>query len=238
MMINHIPKRISIKRLSSNEEGLAMTEFALILPILLMLSTSFIELAYFSYAHMRVNQIALSTADNSGRVLDQIFRTDIDAVMIGVRIAGTGIKFGQNGRVILSMVEPNGRSGADAGQMIRWQRCFGMKNVSSAYGSAGSGSTDASFANGFGPTGRKIRAQNVDGLMLAEAVYDYQPIFDINSSLINKLKANTIKYTATYPVRDRDTRHPTTGAVIGNIIQTGDPGITVNERLCTTFSAT
>ena len=129
-----------------NQDGLALTEFALSLPILLMLSVTFLELSSYINAYMRVSQIALSVADNTGRIRQSIDVTDINSAMIGARIAGEGIDLGGNGRVILSMVEENGETGADAGQQMTWQRCFGAKNIASSFGEEGDGDEDADFA--------------------------------------------------------------------------------------------
>jgi TadE-like protein len=214
--------------LVGNAQGLAMTEFALSLPILMTLSIGFIELASYIHAHMRVSQIALSVADNTGRITQTIDVTDVDAAMIGARIAGEGINFGPNGRVIVSMVEENGLTGANAGQKITWQRCFGAKNVASSYGVEGNGATNATYATGFGPTGNKIVSSGDDGVMLVEVVYDYDPIFPVGESLIKGLNGKRINSFAAYPVRSRST----------NALQNGFGLTGTRLRLCSAYSAT
>jgi Flp pilus assembly protein TadG len=222
--------RISKNRISKDESGLALTEFAMSLPILMMLSVSFIDLAGYINANTRVSQIALSVADNSGRVKQRIDEGDVDAIMIGSRIAGENIKFGSNGRVILSVIEVNGKTGADAGQMITWQRCFGAKNVTSSYGVENSGKDDATYAAGFGPAGNKMKASQGNGVMFVEVVYDYQPLFPVGDALVDSLRGKTIRATAAYPVRER------TSNVMqnGNNLADSDP----KKRLCNKFVAT
>ena len=224
-----MPKPIKkFARLVSDQSGLALTEFALSLPILMMLSVSFVELASYINAHMRVSQIALSVADNTGRVRQTIDITDVDASMIGARISGENINFANHGRVILSMVEPNGRPSPNTGQKITWQRCFGLKNAASSYGAEGAGATNATYVAGFGPTGNKIAAGTGEGLMFVEVVYDYQTIFPVGDALVNSLAGKTIRSTAAYPVRERT----------NNTLYNGS-GITGNGlRLCSSYSAT
>ncbi len=217
-----------LARLAGDTSGIAMTEFAMSLPVLTALAITGVETAHYVTANMRVSQIALSVSDNAGRIRDSIDETDVDAIMIGARIAGQTIEFGQKGRVILSMVEPNGLSGSNEGQRITWQRCFGAKNVTSSYGVAGDGATDASHADGFGPTGNKITAPDGDGLMFVEVVYDYKPIFEVNSDLIAGLTNKTMRYTAAFPVRERD----------DNAIKNGFALADADKRLCSEFSAT
>jgi hypothetical protein len=217
-------------QLLSDHSGLALTEFALSLPIMMMMSITFVELASFINANMRVSQIALSVADNTGRIRQSIDVTDVDAAMIGARIAGDSIKFGENGRVILSMVEVNGKTGTNAGQKITWQRCFGANSVTSSFGAEGAGKDDAAFAAGFGPTSNKIQAATGDGLMFVEVVYDYQTIFPVGDALLGGLGGRTISATAAYPVRERS----------NNALQNGF-GLAANapqQRLCSNFTAT
>jgi hypothetical protein len=225
------PRR-KLLEIFSNKQGLAMTEFALILPVLMTMSIGFIELASYIHAHMRVSQIALSVADNAGRITQTIDITDVDATMIGARLAGESIKFGQNGRVILSMIERNGETvPSKVGQQISWQRCFGLKNVTSSYGAALAGDTDATYAQGFGPANRRIASTTTDdGVMMVEVFYDYAPIFPVNNSLIRGLRGSQIRAVAAYPVRDRNSNN----LLNGFNLTASDP----RHRLCTTFSAT
>jgi hypothetical protein len=214
-------------RLLDDCSGIAMTEFALSLPILCALCITGIETANYVTANMRVSQIALSVADNAGRIRDSIDEADVDAIMIGARIAGQSIDFGTKGRVILSMVEANGQPSPNTGQKITWQRCFGAKNVASSYGTQGAGATTAQYAAGFGPDGNKITSTG-DGLMFVEVVYDYQPIFVVEPDLIAALSNKTMRYTAAFPVRERD----------DNAIKNGFSLTDAEKRLCTTYSST
>jgi TadE-like protein len=220
-------ERLGLRNILSSQSGLAMVEFALSLPILMTLGVGFIELSQYTHAHMRVSQIALSVADNAGRINQSIDVTDVDAIMIGARIAGEGINFGQNGRVILSMIEQNAQPSPNTGQKISWQRCFGLLNVTSSYGAQLDGATNATYVDGFGPTGRKITAQDLSGVMFVEVVYDYQPLFPIANKLVGKLQANKISAIAAYPVRDRT----------DNVLKNGLSLPTSQQRLCSTYTA-
>jgi hypothetical protein len=217
-----------MRTLRSNSSGVALTEFALMLPILIAATVTAVEVANYANAAMRASQIALSVSDNAGRIRDSIDEKDVDAILIGAKLAGEGIQFGANGRVILSMVETNGLTGAKAGQKITWQRCFGQKNIVSSYGEEGAGATDASYADGFGPEGQKIGASPNDGLMFVEVIYDYQPIFDVSNDLIADLAGKTLRYTAAFPVREREDNAITNGFNLAD----------AEKRLCSNFSAT
>ena len=212
-----------VARLRANTSGIAMTEFALSLPILMSLTFVGIETANFTLANMRASQIALLVADNAGRVRTSIDEADINEVMIGARLAGESMKLGAQGRIILSSLEPNGLPSPNTGQMIRWQRCFGKKNVQSSYGAQGAGSTNASMATGMGPAGRRIQAMNGAAIMFVELVYDYEPLMTDAF-----FEPRTVRYTAAYTVRER----------ASNTLSNLQNLPSAQRRLCTNFSPT
>lgn len=211
------------RRFRDDISGIAMTEFALSMPILLSLSFAGIETANYTLANLRTSQIALMVADNAGRVRTSIDETDINEVMIGARLAGENIDLGKNGRIILSSLEPNGQAAPNEGQMIRWQRCFGKKNATSSYGAEGAGTSDATMAAGMGPPGKKIAAMTGAAVMFVELVYDYDPVMPDAF-----FSPRTIKYTAAYTVRERATN------TLSNFSGLSD----AQKRLCTQFTAT
>lgn len=225
MRATHTMTRLnrSLARLCRDTSGIAMTEFALSLPILISLSFVGIETANFTLANLRASQIALMVADNAGRVRTSIDEADINEVMIGARLAGQNIDLGTKGRIILSSLEPNGQAAPNTGQMIRWQRCFGAKNVNSTYGAEGDGTTDATMEDGMGPTGSKISAMNGAAVMFVELVYDYTPVMPEAF-----FKPRTIRYTAAYTVRERASN------TLSNLTNMSN----ASKRLCTNYSAT
>lgn len=186
-------------RLRACESGLAFTEFALSLPVLMGLGLVGLETANLAMAHLRVSNIAMLTADNAARVRDSIDESNIVSLMTGAKMTGDSIQFRQNGRIILSSIEPNtaGANGATTGQWIRWQRCDGRKNVVSAYGSEGAGRTDATIQS-VGPPGNQISAAAGTAVMVVEVVYDYQPLF--GESIIG---TRQIRYRSAFNVRQR-----------------------------------
>ena len=164
-------------RLRGCQSGLAFVEFAMSLPVLVTLSLVGLETANLAMAHLRVSNIAMLTADNAGRVRDSIDEANVIELMMGAKMTGDSIRFKQNGRIILSSIEPNtaGSGGTSTGQWIRWQRCDGAKNVTSVYGPQGTGQNNNSLQQ-FGAAGSQIAATSGTAIMLVEVVYDYQPL--------------------------------------------------------------
>lgn len=165
-----------IRRLRRDRSGVAMTEFALGAPFLLMAGLWGVELANFAMVKMKVNQLAEHIADNASRVGDtstlenrRIYESDINEVIYGAQMqGGERMDIYANGRVIISSVQVN----EEGNQYIHWQRCRGAKNVSSEYGGEGS-ELDAA---GIGPDGEEVAALPDDALIFVELSYTYKPL--------------------------------------------------------------
>ncbi len=184
-------------RLRECTSGVSVVEFALALPLVMLVAVGGLECANVALAHLRISQIATTTADTSARILTQMDETDIEEAFAGVDVMGNRINFAANGRVVLSSLEPNGHSDSNAGQKITWQRCHGSLNVAPAYGRQGNGADNASLAAGLGPVGRKILAGAGTNVMFVEVTYQYQPlIYDV-------LNVGQIRYEAAFNVRER-----------------------------------
>ncbi len=184
-------------RLRRCKSGVSVVEFALALPVVMAVAVGGLECANVALAHLRISQIATTTADTSARVMTRMDETDVEEAFAGVDVMGNRINFAANGRVVLSSLEPNGQSAGNAGQKITWQRCHGSLNVAPAYGRQGNGATNASLAAGLGPVGRKILAGAGTNVMFVEVTYQYQPL------VYDFLNVGQIRYEAAFNVRER-----------------------------------
>lgn len=198
--------RDRVSRLTSDVSGLALVEFAMVLPFLLLLTTSGLELANYVIASKRMGEIAAMVADNASRMGDQnainnkpIDESEINDVFIGADLQGGYLKIANNGRIILSSLQRN----ADGGQTIKWQRCYGAVQVDSAYGKEGKGATGTSFT-GMGPTNNEVAAAAGTAVMVVEVTYKYKRLMPLI-----KLPLNDIKDVTAFNVRDsRDLGQP------------------------------
>jgi hypothetical protein len=191
--------RAFASRLRSDTSGLALTEFAFAMPILLSMGMLGIEVSNLALTHMKVSQAALNLADNISRVgedsalsLQKLYESDVNDSFHAARLQGTGIGLLTNGRVILSSLQRN----ASGGQWIKWQRCVGQKAWSSHYGVVNDGVTGTSFA-GMGKPTKEIQAPPNGAVMFVEISYNYHPLvgnFFMQDQVINS--------TAAYIVRD------------------------------------
>ena len=202
-MIKRVP--VSWLGFARCTSGFALTEFAFALPIFLFLLLGGLEITNLVMAHSRINQIAITAADNAGRVRSGIDESNIYEVFSGVDLVGQSLDFAANGRVIISSLQDNGLSGPDEGQMINWQRCYGSLPVTPAYGLQGTGRTNNALEDGMGPASRKIRSAESTAVMFVEVTYQYTPVFFTGLSSIG----HQIRYESAFNVRERTNQNIT-----------------------------
>jgi Flp pilus assembly protein TadG len=185
-------------RFRRDTSGVALLEFALTLPVLLLLSLTGAELTNYITTKMRVSQISLHLADNAARIgsgtqlaIKTITEADINDLFIGANMQSGELDMKTNGRIILSSVEEDS---AHAGKYkIGWQRCYGSKTHASTYGVAG-----ANNLTGVGPAGRQVVAPVGGAAMFVEVYYEYQPL--VRTSLA---PSSNFVEIASMMVRDR-----------------------------------
>lgn len=191
-----------VKRFLAATSGVAMTEFALAAPLLMLAALYGTETTWLTIVHMRVNQTALEIADDASRIGEisalesrKIYESDINDLLFGAHLETGALDFYGNGRVILSSLEVVGDSDPEQ-QYIHWQRCKGRLNWQSSYGNEGDGLT-GNF-NGMGPAGNMITAIPEDAVMFVEVAYNYQPLFGdmfVTNRLITAYAAFNVRDT-------------------------------------------
>ena len=220
-MKNFLPLANFRRSILRDTSAMAMTEFALSLPILCILCLGGVELSNLSMAYLRVNSIAIQAADNAARVRSSIDETDVNEIFIGTKLIGQSIDFANNGRIILSSIEPvmdTSSPPAVVNQYLRWQRCTGANAANSTHGNQGDGATGTAQAAGFGvPGGPKIKASKNTAVILAEVVYSYQPL--LTTSWFGPI---TIRANQSITVRERSDQ----------VIKNGSNLTAAQESLC------
>ncbi|MCB2079453.1 MAG: pilus assembly protein [Novosphingobium sp.] len=157
-----------------------------------------LELAHYARAHLKVSQMAMTVADNAGRIMTGIDEANIYEVFAGADVLASSLDFGPNGRIVLSSLEDNGLAGSQKGQMIRWQRCSGELDIDPAYGEQGDGELDATLRNGLGHAGKRIKSAPNTAVMFVEVTYDYQPLVGDGF-----FELGQIRYESAFNVRGR-----------------------------------
>jgi len=167
--------------------GVAIMEFALVLPVLITLGFYGTEIAYMSTINMQISQMATSAADNASRlgqtdnsaVSPTVTAAQVDSVMTGALLQGAAFSFSSRGRIIISSLE---RDVATNREYIHWQRCRGSLARTSYYGAQNYGLSGATL-NGMGATNHVVHAPPIvsgattGAVMFVEVFYSYRPLF-------------------------------------------------------------
>lgn len=166
-----------------NRRGVALVEFAFAFPMLLILVLNGLELVHYVVVQMKVNQIAVMTADSASKLRSTMTESFMNQLFTGADKAGASIDFKGHGKIIVSSVQNNAKG---TGQWVRWQRCFGSLSYASKYGSEGSGASDSKLSN-FGG----LAAAPGSAIIYAEAAYDYQPLFPAGLLPLSRVQRDT-----------------------------------------------
>lgn len=189
-----------LHRLREDSSGLALLEFAFLLPIFLTLSLVGAELTNYVITRMRVSQLALHLADNAARIgsgsmlqAKKISETDINDLLTGAGLQAGELDLYRRGRVVISSLEPMANPNVTGLYKIAWKRCRGTKSYTSTYTNV-----LTNINGGLGPTGRKVTAPDNGATMFIEVAYDYQPLVKTSYS-----PSTSMTEIASMMVRDR-----------------------------------
>lgn len=218
------PNRHLLRQLAHDRSGLALTEFAFSLPILLSLMVGGAELSNYAVTQSTISQLAVQVADNATRIgtkdVSQVYyvsESQVNDILEGAAlhaadldIYGTHEENGQdvgNGMVVISNVAEMATKTPDNKTQyeITWQRCRGAADYAPQYGTFGEPS-GTGIVGGIGPTGQKATPPSRDtDLLFVEIYYRYQPIF-VNRRAIRGY--SDIRATASMLVRDNRSANP------------------------------
>ena len=97
---------------------MALVEFAMVLPFLMILATSALELTNYAITVKRVGELGVMVSDNASRMGAQsaindkpISEAEINDVFIGADLQASGLNLAANSRIILSSLQLNGDGG-------------------------------------------------------------------------------------------------------------------------------
>ncbi len=172
--------RRAAARLRADNRAVSAGELGIIAPVLTLMGLGSIELANMVMCYMRINQVAITVADNASRAKQATATSgatmreyDVNDTLAQVDLLYPGLQVYNHGRVIMSSLERN----TEGGQWIHWQRCLGTYTTGvSRYGTEGTGTTGTSLT-GMGPAGNQVSADANSAIMFVEVFYQYQPLF-------------------------------------------------------------
>ena len=192
-------RRPFLSRLLRNTSAASIVELGLAMPLLMGLALTGVEVVALAITHVKLNQLAITVADNASRAKQtqvngapQFREYDVNQVFRAAALQAEDLDIPNRGRVILSSLQVNG----SGGQTIAWQRCWGKNTWPSRYGPQGTGATGTAF-KGMGYTSTKMTADAGTAIMFVEIAYNYKPFF-----LGSVIPSKVIRKEAALYVRD------------------------------------
>lgn len=192
---------LTLRGLRRDRRGVALLEFAFVLPILILMCLTGAELTHYITTKMRISQLALQLSDDAARIgsgtrlsAKKITEADINDIFTGAQMQSSELDLKTNGRVVLSSLEPMANPNTGNKYKITWQRCFGNKtSYAPTYGTAGQ-----TNLSGMGPAGRQVTVQDDNATMFVEVYYDYTPLV-----ALSRAPSTSFMEIGSMAVRDR-----------------------------------
>lgn len=167
----------AIRSAIRDNRGVSVIEFALMLPLLVLIGFSSIEMVNYILANQKIERIASVTADNVARnTLAPTEQSFVDTFSAVNKIAAP-FNVAQNGRIIMTGVIGVPVNGAIVGKVV-WQRCSGsLAGVSSVIGTeAANPSAWATGPNATLPNNINLLQNQL--VIISEVVYRYEPMIN------------------------------------------------------------
>ena len=128
----------------------------------------------------------------SMREAKKVYESDIHDLMDGAQLQAGELDLYEQGRIIVTSLEPMAGANPNNKARIRWQRCKGTKSYDSPY------DDQTTNIDGMGPSGRQALVQPDGVTMFVEVYYEYRPL--ISGDLVPKIEISEI---ASMMVRER-----------------------------------
>ncbi len=152
------------KNIFTDQSGIAATEFALLLPVLLALMLGVYEISRYILLHQKLERVAYTVADVTGQQTAVTIAGLNDIMAAAIKIMDP-YEFPDNGVIILTSVYQD----PDDGPVVRWQyKGGGTLDRVSRIGEPG----DTPQL----PTG--LALNDSDNVIFSEVFYNYIPDFD------------------------------------------------------------
>jgi len=144
-----------------DRNGSLAVEMALAVPVLVALLLTGIEVSRLVLLNQKIERASATMADlvSQSEILAE---GDLDNLFVATGYVVDPFDLSSNGRMIVSSI---GRSGASTS--VNWQRGFGAGSGTSVFGAEDGA---AVFPEGF-------ELRDGDSVIVAEAFYDYSPVF-------------------------------------------------------------
>jgi Flp pilus assembly protein TadG len=167
-----------LRKLQRDTQGVSIIEFALMLPILVMVGAGGLELINYVLANQKIERIASITADNVARNTLAPSEASFVDTFAGIEEIAAPFDFNADGRVIMTGVIGVPQSGSIVGKVV-WQRCSGqLAGIASTIGKEAA--DPQKWAEGNDATlPSNIKLLQNQLVVVSEVAYRYEPLVSL-----------------------------------------------------------
>jgi Flp pilus assembly protein TadG len=168
----------ALRRLRGDQHGVSIIEFALTLPMLVLVGAGGIELINYILANQKIERIASITADNVARNTLAPSERSFTDTFAGVNEIAAPFDFDPNGRVMMTGVIGVAQNSVVVGKVV-WQRCSGqLPGITSAVGSQAADVTKwAEGPDAVLPSNITLLQNQL--VIITEVAYRYDPMISL-----------------------------------------------------------
>jgi len=167
-----------------NHRGVALVEFAMVLPVLMLLTAGSFEVARYALIMQKLDRIVATLSDLVARSGDEVLTaTEVSNILDSALFMAQPFDFSANSVLILTSVQ--GRA-LQPPEILSQRKHGSITGVTSAVGSTIGG--NAILPTAFADAGSGETLSDGETLIIAEAIYEYSPYLTGNLGHFNDMQ--------------------------------------------------
>ena len=163
-------RKKNITTFKANQKGVALIEFALVLPVVTLLLLGCMDLTIYLVAHQRVSRAAYTMSNLLTQMDQGLQEAQVSDMILALNQVSKPYNIETDGKAVITAIIGNGVDGAAPDNFtVAWKRCYGAMAGTGTFGAQGSLVTQATF-----PASTIVTSKQI--LIITELTYQYTPI--------------------------------------------------------------
>jgi len=167
-------KKRFLKKLTADikkqEEGIAVLEFAIAVPVIVTLLMGTIDLVTYVIAHQRISRAAYTMSNLLTQMDKGLKEAQVSDMMLALNRVSDPYDIATNGKATMTAIIGKGPDGVEPDYFkVAWQRCYGAGTGSSSYGAENTTVAQSSF-----PVNTIVTSSQI--LIVTEITYNFEPM--------------------------------------------------------------
>lgn len=159
-----------IKKLKNNQKGIALIEFAIILPVVVVLFLGCVDVVIYVVAHQKISRAAYTMSNLLTQMDQGLTESQVNDMILALNQVSNPYDIENNGKAVMTAIIGNGVDGSAPSTLsVAWKRCFGTVAGLGTYGAPGTTVSQSAI-----PVNTIVTTKQI--LIITEISYQYTPI--------------------------------------------------------------